>query len=472
VGVIVQVNGQSSSSSANFTYSASTPKVSSISPNNGPTAGGTKVTITGTNFLAGALLLFGSTSATSVTVNSATQIQAVTPPNASGLATVTVENRGNLSANLASGFTYNGSQSGPPTISSVSPTSGAAGTQVTIAGTNFASADAVSFGSTNATPTTFVSATQLLATVPSISTGTYNLTVTNPDPASVTLNHGFTVTVAAPSESLLSGCTVNARNVPSCSAPSGWSLAVAQGFESGAVGPNEELQYSSISTSQAHTGTHAMVETISANGGNNQSPGGQWALNGAGVGCCARGEVYMSWWSYLDPTAKAQTESFFALMQVNNGTGQSQALIMDTQNPNGGLTTNPNLWFSPQTGDPTGVECSSSTDAPKPQNCSYYGPTWNLNLGTWEQEELWIHESTCNGGAPNNDGFIRFYINGQLRETVDSNTRNPWNGGNINGCVDMSVNTMLEVGGIWTYFNPGNPVTWNKYVDDIIVLKR
>ena len=43
-----------------------TPFINSVSPNNGPVAGGTAVTITGTNFTAGATVKFGSTAATNV----------------------------------------------------------------------------------------------------------------------------------------------------------------------------------------------------------------------------------------------------------------------------------------------------------------------------------------------------------------------------------------------------------------------
>ena len=44
----------------------SVPTVSSVSPNSGPTAGGTAVTITGTNFATGATVTFGAAAATNV----------------------------------------------------------------------------------------------------------------------------------------------------------------------------------------------------------------------------------------------------------------------------------------------------------------------------------------------------------------------------------------------------------------------
>ncbi|MGH9195526.1 MAG: phospholipase D-like domain-containing protein, partial [Acidimicrobiia bacterium] len=55
------------------------PTVTNVSPSSGPTAGGTNVTITGTNFVAPATVTFGGTAATSVVVVSATSITATTP---------------------------------------------------------------------------------------------------------------------------------------------------------------------------------------------------------------------------------------------------------------------------------------------------------------------------------------------------------------------------------------------------------
>ena len=54
----VTVGGQSGSLASGFTYVAP-PTVSSVSPNGGTTAGGTSVTITGTNFASGATVTFG-----------------------------------------------------------------------------------------------------------------------------------------------------------------------------------------------------------------------------------------------------------------------------------------------------------------------------------------------------------------------------------------------------------------------------
>ncbi len=104
VTVTVTVSGQSASLASGFTYVA-VPTVSSVSPNSGSTAGGTAVTITGTNFTAGATVTFGGTAATNVAV-SGTQITATAPAGSAGAVTVTVTNPGAQSGSLPNGFTY------------------------------------------------------------------------------------------------------------------------------------------------------------------------------------------------------------------------------------------------------------------------------------------------------------------------------------------------------------------------------
>jgi hypothetical protein len=66
------------------------PTVASVSPGSGPTTGGTRVTVTGSNFTPASSVAFGSTAATSVTVQSSTSLTAVTPAEAAGSVDVTV----------------------------------------------------------------------------------------------------------------------------------------------------------------------------------------------------------------------------------------------------------------------------------------------------------------------------------------------------------------------------------------------
>ena len=71
-----------------------------------PAAGGTAVTLTGTNFAAGATVTVGGAAATSVVVVSSTRITAVTPAGAAGARDVRVALSGGQAVTLTGGFTY------------------------------------------------------------------------------------------------------------------------------------------------------------------------------------------------------------------------------------------------------------------------------------------------------------------------------------------------------------------------------
>jgi hypothetical protein len=82
------------------------PTVSNVTPNKGPEAGGTSVTITGTNFNEAAAVEFGSIGATSFEVVSATSITAVAPAG-EGTVDVSVTSSGGVSATSAADeFSY------------------------------------------------------------------------------------------------------------------------------------------------------------------------------------------------------------------------------------------------------------------------------------------------------------------------------------------------------------------------------
>ncbi|HEY6929942.1 MAG TPA: M12 family metallo-peptidase, partial [Thermoanaerobaculia bacterium] len=101
------------------------PTVSNISPPNGTTAGGTSVTITGTNFslrpkpTVSFADLSGSVSLTVGAVTS-TSITATTPAHAAGVMDVVVMNSDYQTATFAGGFTYTSVVS-PPTVTAVTP---------------------------------------------------------------------------------------------------------------------------------------------------------------------------------------------------------------------------------------------------------------------------------------------------------------------------------------------------------------
>jgi len=84
----------------------SAPTVFSISPSSGPTTGGTSITVTGTAFTGAKVVSFGSSAASSYTVNSDTQITA-TAPAGTGTVDVNVTTTGGTSAiSSIDQFTY------------------------------------------------------------------------------------------------------------------------------------------------------------------------------------------------------------------------------------------------------------------------------------------------------------------------------------------------------------------------------
>ena len=167
------------------------PTVTSVSPNSGSTAGGSSVTITGTNFLAGASVGFDSSSATNVSVASSTTITATVPAHTAGSVNVVVTNTNGLSGTLTGAYTYNTDL--VPSVTSVSPNRGptAGGTAVTITGNNFSSGATATFGGVTASNVVVTNATTITAVTPPNSVGSVNVVVANPNGQSGSLTKGF-----------------------------------------------------------------------------------------------------------------------------------------------------------------------------------------------------------------------------------------------------------------------------------------
>ena len=167
--VVVTVTGLASSG-VSFTVLVP-PSVGAISPVSGPT--GTAVTITGTNFGATQGTSFVTFNGTTATPESWSSTQIVIPvPSGATTGSVVV----NVSGLVSSGVSF--TVLVPPSISTISPTSGLVGTLVTITGTNFGATQGtstVSFDGTAATPTSWSNA-QIVVPVPSGAT-TGNITV-------------------------------------------------------------------------------------------------------------------------------------------------------------------------------------------------------------------------------------------------------------------------------------------------------
>jgi hypothetical protein len=136
-----------------FTYQSTFPTVTSVSPNSGSVAGGYMVVISGTNLNYPTAVYFGTTPATILGYDNA-DIGVLAPAaQSAGTVDVTVVTpAGTSPVTPADQFTYTGSQSSGPTVSSVSPNSGstAGGYMVVISGTNLNYPTAVYFGTTPA----------------------------------------------------------------------------------------------------------------------------------------------------------------------------------------------------------------------------------------------------------------------------------------------------------------------------------
>jgi hypothetical protein len=86
------------------------PGISGITPRQGPTSGGTPVTLTGAAFVKGANVTFGGEPATSVIISGPTSLTATTPPHEAGTVDIEVINLDGLKGSLKNGYTYIGDQ--------------------------------------------------------------------------------------------------------------------------------------------------------------------------------------------------------------------------------------------------------------------------------------------------------------------------------------------------------------------------
>jgi IPT/TIG domain len=162
---------------------SSGPTVLSVAPDEGPSAGGTKVTISGERFAGATTVSFGSTVVTlKKPSKSQTTIKVVAPAAvALGTVDVTVTSpEGTSEATPADEFTYTASL---PVIGKLSPSHGpaAGGKSISINGENLTGATSVRFGS-QSVPFTVKSAKDIKATVPAATAiGSVDVTVTTPE---------------------------------------------------------------------------------------------------------------------------------------------------------------------------------------------------------------------------------------------------------------------------------------------------
>src|SRR5215475_7353628 len=137
----------------------SAPTVGSVSPTSGKTAGGTRVTVTGTGFTRVRSVKFGAVSGTSISVASPTKLAVTAPAHSAGVVDVRVTTAyGTSATRIVDRYRY----VPPPKVFAVSPTWGktAAGTRVTVTGANFVHVTSVKFGTVPGTSISVTSSTK------------------------------------------------------------------------------------------------------------------------------------------------------------------------------------------------------------------------------------------------------------------------------------------------------------------------
>ena len=238
--IVVSTPGGTATSGTNFSFTYQTPTITSIGNPYG--SAGTQVQIQGANFEGATSVCFGGTPATSFTIMSDSEIIAILGSGSTGKITVTDPAGTGTSSNIFYCM---------PTITSFTPSSGGAGVSVSITGTNFLCATAVTFGGMESATFTVNSNTSITATVGSGTTGVISMTTlygTETSTTDFTFIPAPTITSFSPSSGgtgtsvTISGANLaNATSVTiggiaaTITADSATSISVTLG--SGATGP-------------------------------------------------------------------------------------------------------------------------------------------------------------------------------------------------------------------------------------------
>ena len=171
VGVVITSSGVASATTP-------APTVSAVVRHQGPTTGGTKVFVAGTDFTSDATVAFGTIAATKVKVESDNLLIATSPAESAGTVDIIVTTAAGSSAPTPhDAFTFN---INAPVVKRVFPNHGrvAGGTLVLIKGQHFTKTATVDFGTVPAASVTMESNHLILAKTPAESAGTVDVIVT------------------------------------------------------------------------------------------------------------------------------------------------------------------------------------------------------------------------------------------------------------------------------------------------------
>ena len=163
-----------------YTYTATAPTFTNVSPNYGPDFGGQWVNITGSGFSGTAAggVVFNGQAGTGAFVFNDTSLTVATPAYPKGTSFITINAAGG-SVTQQGAYTF----AGQPQITSLSPVSGsiAGGNTITINGRNLTGASVVTFNFTKSTGVTVINDGQITAILPAANqsaTGPVNVNVT------------------------------------------------------------------------------------------------------------------------------------------------------------------------------------------------------------------------------------------------------------------------------------------------------
>ena len=166
-----------------------------ITPATGGTPGGTPVTITGTGFQPGAVVLFGTApgglSGVNCSESGGTTITCLTPAASAGVTDVTVVNVDGKLSSASAAYTY--VLVVPPTFTAIAPTTGPTnGGAVTITGTGFQTGATVTIGGLPAGDVVVQDSATITASTPGLPVGPADLTVKNSDGGTVSSTNAYT----------------------------------------------------------------------------------------------------------------------------------------------------------------------------------------------------------------------------------------------------------------------------------------
>jgi len=213
--VVVTTSVGSVTSGMEFTYYVTPvhPTVTSFTPNIGSVSGGTQVIITGTNFTSTISVVIGGSSAAQYTINSDTQITAITAATPAGSGPITITNLAG-STTTASIFTY----AAVPVISGFQPISGplSGGTSVIVVGNDFSGVTSATVASANATNVVVVGEDILELTTTTNSAKTGPITATNSSGTGIsTLNFTYTNSTSTGVTSVTAGVGLTGGTITS-----------------------------------------------------------------------------------------------------------------------------------------------------------------------------------------------------------------------------------------------------------------